>query len=599
MLLSRIKNFMNNTVYNLRETAGRFPLTIVFLASLSAVMFLMIEDYSGLDIDLLSRYMFAGIFGAFLATAVRFMLERFENIKNSLIFYGLTILLTAGYFYFMTDDIVNSKMVIHLLVISFALFAGYLYLPSYKNAMNFGNVALAHFKSAFTSILYGIVLYLGIAAIIGAIDILLYDVDYKSYAHAANIIFIFFTPMYYLSLLPKFNSRDETDDAKKEISFLYPKFLDILVSYITIPLISAFTAVLIIYFIKILVTGVWPVGQVGPMVLGYSAVGYFIYILSSNLNNKFSVVYRKVFPIILIPLVVMQLVSSYIRIDAYGITESRYYVVLFGIFSIVCALVLILGKKKNPNTIVLLSAIFALLSIIPPVDAFTVSKNSQARRLTEILNRNNMLVDGEIVKKTNLSTDDMFEITNISNYMHEMGYLDDMDWFPEEYADNYYGNFKNIYGFDQYYDRGFPGQDERLYFNAMLDENERINIENYDIFFKMTIHNKREPDEVTGEFSLKDKNYMVKQIADEKGYLTITVLDETNILMEIPMKEFIDGLFEKSNASKGTMDKESLTIEKQNDKLKVKLLINDINVDKYNPDDIYIYANIYVFVAAP
>ena len=597
--MSRIKNFMNNTVYNLRETAGRFPLTIVFLASLSAVMFLMIEDYSGLDIDLLSRYMFAGIFGAFLATAVRFMLERFENIKNSLIFYGLTILLTAGYFYFMTDDIVNSKMVIHLLVISFALFAGYLYLPSYKNAMNFGNVALAHFKSAFTSILYGIVLYLGIAAIIGAIDILLYDVDYKSYAHAANIIFIFFTPMYYLSLLPKFNSRDETDDAKKEISFLYPKFLDILVSYITIPLISAFTAVLIIYFIKILVTGVWPVGQVGPMVLGYSAVGYFIYILSSNLNNKFSVVYRKVFPIILIPLVVMQLVSSYIRIDAYGITESRYYVVLFGIFSIVCALVLILGKKKNPNTIVLLSAIFALLSIIPPVDAFTVSKNSQARRLTEILNRNNMLVDGEIVKKTNLSTDDMFEITNISNYMHEMGYLDDMDWFPEEYADNYYGNFKNIYGFDQYYDRGFPGQDERLYFNAMLDENERINIENYDIFFKMTIHNKREPDEVTGEFSLKDKNYMVKQIADEKGYLTITVLDETNILMEIPMKEFIDGLFEKSNASKGTMDKESLTIEKQNDKLKVKLLINDINVDKYNPDDIYIYANIYVFVAAP
>ncbi|HOW23140.1 MAG TPA: DUF4153 domain-containing protein [Sedimentibacter sp.] len=597
--MSRIKNFINNMVYNLRETAGRFPLTIVFLASLSGVMFLMIEDYSGLDIDLLSRYMFAGIFGAFLATAVRFMLERFENIKNSLIFYGLTILLTAGYFYFMTDDIVNSKMVIHLLVISFALFAGYLYLPSYKNAMNFGNVALAHFKSAFTSILYGIVLYLGIAAIIGAIDILLYDVDYKSYAHAANIIFIFFTPMYYLSLLPKFNSRDETDDAKKEISFLYPKFLDILVSYITIPLISAFTAVLIIYFIKILVTGVWPVGQVGPMVLGYSAVGYFIYILSSNLNNKFAVIYRKVFPIILIPLVVMQLVSSYIRIDAYGITESRYYVVLFGIFSIVCALLLIFGKKKNPNTIVLLSAIFALLSIIPPVDAFTVSKNSQAKRLTEILNRNSMLVDGEIVKKTNLSTDDMFEITNISNYMYEMGYLDDMEWFPEQYADNYYGNFKNIYGFDQYYDRGFPGQDERLYFNAMLDENEKVNIENYDIFFKMTIHNKKEPDEVTGEFSLKDKNYVVKQIVDEEGYITITISDPTNILMEIPMKEFIDGLFEKSNASKGTMDKESLTIERQNDKLKVKFLVNDINVDRYNPDDIYIYANIYVFVAAP
>ncbi len=595
--MSRIKNFMNNIVYNLKETITRFPMTIVFLSSLSTVMFLIIEDYSSLDIDLLSRYMFAGIFGAFLATTVRFMMERYENLKNSFLFYGLTIILTIGYFYFMTDDKVDNKMLIHLLVISFALFAAYLYLPSSKNALNFGNVALAHFKSAFTAILYGIVLYVGIAAIIGAIDILLYDVDYKSYAHAANIIFIFFTPLYYLSLLPKFNSRDENDDAKKEISFTYPRFLDILVSYITIPLITAFTAVLIIYFIKILATGVWPVGQVGPMVLGYSAAGYFIYILSSNLNNKFSVLYRKLFPLILIPLVVMQMVSSYIRIDAYGITESRYYVVLFGIFSIVCALVLIFGKKKNPNTIVLLSAVFALMSIIPPVDAFTVSKNSQERRLTEILNRNKMIVDGEIVKKTDLSTDDMFEITNISNYMYGMGYLDDMDWFPDKYADNYYGNFKNIYGFEQYYDRGFPGQEETLYLYAILDENEKINIEDYDLFFRIYIQNKRGPGEDIGEFSLKGKNYSIKQIPDEKGYITITVSDDTNTLIEIPMKEFIDGLFEKSNAPKGAMDKESLTIEKQNDKLKVKLLIYDMNVDRNDPDDIYISANIYVFVS--
>ena len=595
--MSRIRNFISSMVYNLKTTVIRFPLTIVFLASLSTVMFLIIEDYSSLDIDLLSRYMFAGIFGALLATAVRFMLERFEGLKNSFLFYGLTILLTAGYYYFLTNDEFSNKMFIHLLVISFALFAAYLFLPSSKNAVNFGNVALAHFKASFTSLLYGIVLYIGIAAIIGAIDILLYDIDYKSYAHAANIIFIFFTPLYYLSLLPKFNSTDKNDDAKKEISFIYPKFLDILVSYITIPLITAFTAVLIIYFIKILASGVWPVGQVGPMVLGYSAAGYFIYILSSNLNNKFSVLYRKLFPLVLIPLVVMQMVSSYIRIDAYGITESRYYVVLFGIFSIVCALVLIFTKKKNSNTIVLLSAIFALISIIPPVDAFTVSKNSQERRLTEILNRNNMIVDGEIVKRADISTDDMYEITNISNYMQGMGYLDDMDWFPDIYADNYWGNFRNIYGFEQYYDTGYPGREETLYLNAMLNENEKINIENYDMFFKTYIHNKREPDAELGEFTLKGKNYAIKQIFDEKGYITITVSDDSNTLIEIPMKEFIDGLFEKANEPKGLMDQETLTIETQNDELKVKLLINDINVDKSDPEDIYIYANIYVFVA--
>jgi hypothetical protein len=133
----------------------------------------------------------------------------------------------------------------------------------------------------------------------------------------------------------------------------------------------------------------------------------------------------------------------------------------------------------------------------------------------------------------------------------------------------------------------------------MLDENEKINIENYDMFFKIYIHNKREPDEDIGEFSLKGKNYIIRQIFDEKGYITITILDDTNTVIEISMKEFIDGLFEKANEPKGLMDKETLTIEKQNDELKVKLLINDINVDKYNPDDIYIYANAFMFVAAP
>jgi hypothetical protein len=239
------------------------------------------------------------------------------------------------------------------------------------------------------------------------------------------------------------------------------------------------------------------------------------------------------------------------------------------------------------------------MSIIPPVDAFTVSKNSQERRLTEILVRNNMIVNGEIVKRSDISNDDKFEITSISNYMQGMGYLDDMDWFPEQYADNYWGNFRNIYGFEQYYDREFPGREETLYLNAILNESEKINIEDYDMFFKIYIHNKREPDEKLGEFSLEGKNYIIRQIFDEKGYITITVSDDTNTVIEIPMKEFIDGLFEKANEPKGLMDKETLTIEKQNDELKVKLLINDINVDKYDPEDIYIYANAFMFVAAP
>jgi uncharacterized protein DUF4153 len=213
------------------------------------------------------------------------------------------------------------------------------------------------------------------------------------------------------------------------------------------------------------------------MVLAYSAIGYFIYILGANLENKFSILYRKFFPIILIPLVAMQLVSSYIRVDAYGITESRYYVILFGVFSIVCSLNLIIRKNKNSNSIVLLAAIFALLSIIPPVDAFTVSKNSQEGRLEEFLIKNNMLVNNEIIPKLNVSYEDKNEITSISDYLARMGYLRDIEWFPKKYISDsgYYSNFEVIYGFSPVYGNYYPGEMSQ-YTYARLDENEEIDI---------------------------------------------------------------------------------------------------------------------------
>lgn len=544
---------------------------------------------------------FTGIFGALLATVTQFKIERFKDLlKYKFLLHGATLALSIGYYYFMTNDEITQSMVVHLFVISFALFAGYLYVPSAKNEVNFGNVALSHFKAAFTAILYGVVLFLGFIAIFGAIDILLYDLDTKIYAHTANIAFVFFTPVYYLSLLPKFNSKNEEDIEKNEAAFNYPRVMEILVSFIIIPLISIFSVVLVIYFIKILVTGVWPVGQVGPMVLAYSAAGYFIYILGSNLENNFSNLYRKIFPIILIPLVAMQLVSSYIRVDAYGITESRYYVILFGVFSIVTAFMLIFRKKKNPNLIVLLSAIFAILSIIPPVDAFTVSKNSQENRLEEILIRNNMLVDNEIIPKENVTNEDKHEITNISDYLARMGYLKDIEWFPKDYITDsgYYRNFEVIYGFSPYYGGYVPGEIPQ-YIYARLDENEEVDIAGYDKFLKFNIFSDNSSLEI-GDFTLDGNKYTVKQRSNGKGELIISILDNSNNnIIEVNMKQLIDTLIENVNEPKSLVSQENLTVIEENENMKLKIIANELNIDRSTKDDVYITGNLFLFISLP
>lgn len=599
--MSKIKNFLNTASANLKTTAVRFPAVLIFLLALTVTVFITIENNYSFDEDLLGRLVFTEIFGALLATAVRFMLERYKNLsKYTLLLHVSTFALSAAYFYFMTDDHMSQSAAVHLTVISFALFAAYLYLPSAKNEIDFGNVALSHFKAAFTALLYGVVLFLGFVAIFGAIDLLLYNLDSKIYAHTANIVYTFFTPLYYLSLLPKFNSNDEDDINKKEASYSYPRVLDILVSNILIPLISIFSAVLIIYFLKILITGVWPVGQVGPMVLAYSAAGYFIYILSSRLENRFSVLFRKIFPIVLLPLVAMQFVSSYIRVEAYGITESRYYVILFGIFSVVCSLMLIFGKKKNPNSIVLLSAIFAVLSIIPPVDAFTVSKNSQEARLEEILIRNGMLNNNEIVPNEDISNEDKYEITNISDYLARMGYLRDIEWFPEQYISDsgYYRDFEKIYGFGPYYDSYSPDGAPR-YVYVSLDDSREIDVTGYDRFIKLSISSSIGKTTEEGTFNIGGEKYTIKQKTDDAGYISLAILNESgNELIEIPMKDFTDGLFENASEPKSLMSPEELTIDAQNENIKVRIIADSLNADK-TEGSIHINGSLFLLASIP
>ncbi|MDD2493694.1 MAG: DUF4153 domain-containing protein [Tissierellia bacterium] len=601
--MSRITLIIKRIVTNLKTTISRFPVVLAFLIFIAINVSMLIENTFYTKEQLITRMIIASIFGVFLSIAIQFLIERFENLKKyHIILKILSILLTIIYYLLLTTkNKFSDVMSIRLLICSFALFAIYLYLPTVKNNINFGKVALSHFKSAITAILYAVVIFLGLLAIFFAIDLLLKKLDDKIIPHMANIVFIFFMPMYYLSLLPKFNSLEENDINRFGESASYPKVLEILISNIIIPLILIFSTVLGIYFIKILVTGVWPVGQVGPMVLGYSAVGLFIYILGYNINNRFTINFRKYFPFIWIPLVLMQLFSSWIRIDAYGITESRYFVILFGIFSIICALYLILSKAKNPNMIVLLVACFAILSIIPPVDAFTISRNSQIARIESILTKNDMLVNNEITPKSSISNEDKKEITSISNYLAGMGYLNNLSWMPDEYVDlgEYYNNFNEIYGFEQYYNYHYEDNFDQIF--AALDTSLPINVEGFDAFFKFNLYSNLNTNEkrVTS-FTLGNNNYEIQQNVDGKGEVVLTILDKNNkSIIEISMKDYFESIYEKSKEPKSILSSNDLTLDIENYKIKIRIIIDNISINKTDKNNVLIDGILYMFVAQP
>ncbi|BAE82744.1 hypothetical protein AT727_20830 [Desulfitobacterium hafniense] len=560
----------------LYKAVSRFPFTVFCLAGATGIVWytIYIEFNPTLYIN---KVAYALAVGAFIGMLAQFSIERFEKLAHKPIaVYALSLVLTAGYFLIILPaPELSAEITVRTFVAVFAMLCAILWVPSFKGETNFDKVALIHFKGFFTSILYSAVLSAGIAAILAAVDMLLFDINNDAYAYTMAFIWVMFAPLYYLSLLPKFHSREEYDFDAMQRAEYYPRFLEILVSYILVPLVGIYSLVLFAYFIKILLTMKWPVGQLGPMVLIYSAVGIILFILVSLLENRFALLYRKMFPKILIPIVIMQMISVGIRLNAYGITESRYYVALFGVFSIVIGLILSLKPLTKNGFIALLAAGFAIVSILPPVDAFTVSRVSQITRLEGILQGEGILADGKLTPKVNASENAKIETTNILNYLNRQSSLEYIEWLPEDFA--IYDDMRETFGFAATY----PNYtNEYRYFSAFLDTRVPINISDYDI--SLQFHSNRYEKDMTSQtvsFMLEEKTYELVVERLSQAEVKLSIQDATGSeLISTGLYEFAERLSEVGEKHKSELSPDEMTLEVNRDGYKLKILFQSINM---------------------
>jgi len=564
-------------IRGLSAAVQRFPFTVINLLGAAATICYMIS-LAGSPPLLVEKLSFTFLVGALLGMTAQFSAERFEKIAQKRVaVYGLAIILTAGYFAILQPiPEISQEIGIRTFVAVFALICAVLWIPSCRQETDFNRICLIHFKAIFTSVLYSGVLSAGLAAIIAAVNILLFPVPNDTYAYMMTIIWILFAVIYYLSLLPKFNAKQDPDLETLRMAGRYPKFLEILVANILIPLVAAYTLVLLAYFIKILVTMRWPSGQIGPMVLVYGAAGLVILVLSSVLENRLAVVYRKIFPKILIPIVIMQLVSVGIRLKAYGITESRYYIVLFGIFSIVVGLVLSFKPSSKNGFIAVLAAVLAIVSIIPPVDAFTVSRHSQISRVEKILQAEGILTDGKLTPKASASQETRFETTNILSYLDRQSSLKYIAWLPNDF--NLYRDMKTVFGFEPTYENGSL-RDNR-YFYATLDPETPLLVTGYDV--TASFFSTRYPENYGQsllDFHLNGKDYIlsVNRVSHLETYIAVKNSAGTE-LIGTGLYEFSKKMAVEANPPTGSLPPEKMTLEIQNDGYKLKIVLQSLNL---------------------
>ncbi|MDD2586119.1 MAG: DUF4153 domain-containing protein [Syntrophomonadaceae bacterium] len=557
-------------------TITRFPLTAVCLVCATALLCYMISQHQAPDL-IIQKLMYTFVLGAFIGVTAQFVCERFSALsKLRIAAYLISILLIVGYYLIILPAPgISFDVTVRSLVAIFAMFCAFIWVPSFKGRFDFNNVALIHLKAAFISVLYSGVLSMGCAAIIAAIHTLLFRINNDAYGYMMAIIWVLFATVYYLSLLPHFNSADAAEQENARDASEYPQFLEVLISYIAIPLVGIYTLVFAAYFIKILVTLNWPSGQLGGMVLAYAAAGLIIYILASNLENRFTALYRLLFPRVLIPIVIMQFVSVGIRLNAYGITESRYYVTLFGIFSLVCAVLLIFKPVKRNGIIALLAAVIAIISVIPPIDAFTISRVSQINRLEKILVTEGLLVDEKIIARADASEKVKVETTSILTYLDNRDYIKYVKWLPEGFDP--YSKMKKTFGFEPTYPHMVAEVANHFFVN--MDTQEPFDISGYDI--AVDTYSERMADKNNDQvfdFTVQGEQYQLCLHRISREEVQVLVKNAAGQeLVATGLYEFTKSLPWQSNEYKGVVPSEKMNFVVENNGYKLRIMLQNVN----------------------
>ncbi len=252
----------------------------------------------------------------------------------------------------------------------------------------------ALFLRILASALYGVVLFLGLAAALGAMNFLFntdfkYDVFLTLWAWITGM----FITIFFLAGVPA-NINDLDGDNT------YPKALKIFTQYVLIPLATVYVIILLAYEVKILIEWRLPKGMVSDMILGYAVFGILslllLYPIRNLDENKWLKTFARSFYFLMIPLIVLLFLAVGTRIFKYGITEYRYFLIMLSCWLCFITVYFLTSKKQNIKLIPVSLCVLSLLAVYGPQSAFSVSMYSQRRVLVGIFKKYNAFENGKL-----------------------------------------------------------------------------------------------------------------------------------------------------------------------------------------------------------
>ena len=377
-----------------RRAARRFPLVLLAgVVTAAAGMYLINTD--GDDKQAIRLMLAAGL-GLPLNFALALAAERRARSKAAYwLIAGAGIVVLAAFWYAFprwTEPqqamrFVQLAATVHL----FVAFAPFIGTSEPRAFWQYNRILLQRFLLA---AVYAAVLWIGICGALLALDKLFgLAIEGEAYGRLWMVMAFVFHPWFFLSGIPE-------DVGALETVIDYPRDIRFFTQYVLVPIVVTYLVILTLYLGKVLITREWPSGWIGYLVSGVAGVGILSWLLvhplEESAEHRWVKTFTRGFWIALLPAIVMLWLAIWKRVDQYGLTERRYFLLVLSLWLAAIALYYTFSRSRSIKVIPASLCALGILSFAGPWGAYTVSRWSQEERLEDAFERNAMIADGTL-----------------------------------------------------------------------------------------------------------------------------------------------------------------------------------------------------------
>ena len=570
---------ITQTLINIRKVIFAYPLFLVCAFILMVSVQALIGSFYQDSFKLVKLAFTAGL-GVSLSFGVALLGQR-TNKKG---LWTLLVLAFLFAFYFLVLPekekdfnehyayiLIPSYILSHLFV-SVAPF-----LAREKNEQNFWEYNKTLFINFFLTTVFTGVLCGGVQLALLSMDQLFgMELDFKIYSHL-------FFGLLILGSAIIFALFHVEGLEKMEMPRPFPSTIAFFTQFILIPLLLLYAGILYLYGFKITWTWELPKGWISYLVLIYGTLGILALLLVHPLlegkPKAWVAWFRKLFYYTLVPLLVLLFVAISTRINEYGFTEPRYFVLLLSLWLTFVTFYFIFFTNPTIRTIpysLLIAGVLAL--IIPYANVYAVSKRSQTQAFVTLLKDNNLLENGKISVSQPVSNAVVRNLQSKYSYLYDRNAEDGLiTILDEESRDKLKGSSSNIRSIFEVIDTDNNSKVSM----EISNKNPVREIEAYS--YSVNI----EPYSNNFKFSIQSDSIVINQIMyGENNEFTISINESVKDLMPL-----LDSLVEPYFQKHDELALDDLSLHFKHAGYSCKVLIDQISVNKIDKKNSYYLKN--------